>query len=175
MTVPFHHESVIFPLFSLDSYTQILLHSPPLLSAAERVYLEPTSPPPHPPIVDGVLLLHRSARCMVIVLALGQARVLLHDPADSPNTISFHVLLTLSWPTVRKLLRIGVRSVWGNGQGLILVAAYLNNLVKNKMHGDGSRRGLIYNLFVSRPHAKVGKPSTEVCMHPTASLPVMQQ
>lgn len=60
VTVPFHRDSVIIQLFSLDLYTQILLHSPPLLSA-ELVYLQHTSPPP-PPIVYGVLLLRCSAR-----------------------------------------------------------------------------------------------------------------
>lgn len=132
-------------------------------------------PPPPPPHCGWVLSLRRSARCMVIVGALGQARVLLRDPDNSPNTFSFRVIVTLSWPAVRKLLRIGVHPVWGNGQGLIVVAAYLNNLAKKNTHGNGSRRGLICNLFVSHPHAKVRKPSTEVCMHHTASLHIQQQ
>lgn len=65
----------------------------------------------------------------------------------------------------------GIRPLWGgNGQGLIVVAAYLNNLVKKEyMRGDGSRRGLICNLFVSHPLAKVGILSTEVCVHNMAS------
>lgn len=52
------------------------------------------------------------------------------DPHNSPNSVSFQVTLILSWPAVRKLLRMGVHPVWGNGQGLIVVAAYLDNLVK---------------------------------------------
>lgn len=60
--------------------------------------------------------------------------------------------------------------VGGNGQGLIVVAANLNNLVRKEyMRGEGSRRGLICNLFVSHPHAKVGILSTEVCVHNMAS------
>lgn len=64
----------------------------------------------------------------------------------------------------------GIRPVWGNGQGLIVVAAYFFTSTKRiSVHGGSSRRGLICSLFVSHPHAKVGILSAEVCVHNPAS------
>lgn len=63
VTVPFHHESVIFPLFSLDPYTQFSPPPPPCCLLPNvfifNILLLTLLPLP---IVDGVLWLWRSAR-----------------------------------------------------------------------------------------------------------------